>query len=256
MPKCSDVEPLLAPYVDGEAPPSEHAVVDAHLGACPPCRDRVAGERAVCEALHEHRAALRAHASEHLRRRCVAHAYACGIGRRRGLAPFARRRWVPLSLAATLLLAVGGVFLIGLNGGVEALAAQLAADHVKCFQLAPDHTTVNASIVGSEWNRSHGWLIRVPPSAPVEQLELLDVRRCLSTRGITAHMMYRWRGQPMSVYVLNSARTSDENVQRVVSRLGQDAVIWTDGGRTYAVVAHAPRADLEHVAMYVRAAAR
>ena len=36
------------------------------------------------------------------------------------------------------LLAVAGVFFIGLNGSVEALAAQLALDHVKCFQFAPD----------------------------------------------------------------------------------------------------------------------
>ena len=41
---------------------------------------------------------------------------------------------MPLSLAATLVLAVAGVFVFGLNNRVEALAASLAVDHVKCFK--------------------------------------------------------------------------------------------------------------------------
>ena len=46
------------------------------------------------------------------------------------------RRWAPLSLAATLVLAVAGVFVFGLNNRVEALAASLAVDHVKCFKVS------------------------------------------------------------------------------------------------------------------------
>jgi hypothetical protein len=174
-----------------------------------------------------------------------------------------RRPWIPLSFAATLLLAVAGVFFVSswvLNGTVEALATQLALDHVKCFQFAPAHAELDPGVAGEAWNRSYGWLINVPRSAPVEQLELLDVRRCLSTQGVSAHIMYRWRGKPLSVYVLNRVPTSDVRAERIVSRIGQQAIIWSQAGRTYAVITrgggHEPRNDLEHIAQYVRASAR
>ena len=251
MSDCRDLEPLLAPYVDGVVPVHDREAVDAHLSACPPCRGRVAGERAVREVLQARRHELRAAAPEALRMRCRACAPASVTpiaGRRRVFA----RRIVPLSFAATLLLAVGAVFVMGLNGSVEALAMQLAADHMKCFQLAPDHATVDAARAGVEWSRSHGWLLRVPQSSPSEQLQLLDVRRCLSTQGITAHIMYKWRGAPLSVYVLNSVPKRDPRVEQLVSRLGQEAVIWSEGGRTYAVVGRGSWTDLERVARYVR----
>jgi hypothetical protein len=68
--------------------------------------------------------------------------------------------------------------------------------------------------------------------------------------------MYKWRGQPLSVYVLNSAGGFDPHDERLVSRLGQKAVIWSDAGRTYAVVGRAPPNDLEHIAHYLRASDR
>ncbi len=58
--------------------------------------------------------------------------------------------------------------------------------------------------------------------------------------------MYKWRGQPLSVYVLNSAAKFDPHDERLVSRLGQKAVIWSDAGRTYAVVGRAPPNDSRH----------
>jgi anti-sigma factor RsiW len=68
--------------------------------------------------------------------------------------------------------------------------------------------------------------------------------------------MYKWRGHPLSMYVLNSQPRSAEPVERSVSRLGQDAIIWTDAGRTYAVVSRGPRSDLERIAGYMRASIR
>ena len=49
--------------------------------------------------------------------------------------------------------------------------------------------------------------------------------------------MYKWRGQPFSVYVLNSEHPRVGSVPRLVERLGQEEMIWSKGGRTYAVVA-------------------
>jgi anti-sigma factor RsiW len=94
--------------------------------------------------------------------------------------------------------------------------------------------------------------LKVPASAPVEKLELLGIRRCISTEGLTAHMMYRWRGEPLSVFVLNRASSRVGTVQRVVEKLGQEAVIWSTRDRTYAVVARGRRSEIEQVAQYVR----
>ena len=55
---------------------------------------------------------------------------------------------------------------------------------------------------GALWTAGHGWTLDVPPSSPPAQLELLGVRRCVTTSGGTAHIMYKWRGEPLSVFVL------------------------------------------------------
>src|SRR5262249_34860819 len=157
---CRDVEPLMTPYVDGEAQPADRASVDAHIKACPPCRAAVADERTAREVLHARREELRTSAPEMVRRRCAAHSASM---RRPVEAPrtsgLGRRTWIPLSLAATILLAVAGAFLIGLNNPVEALAAQLAVDHVKCFQFVPDHAIVDSGGAGQDWARAHGWAL-------------------------------------------------------------------------------------------------
>jgi anti-sigma factor RsiW len=252
MSDCRDVEPLMTPYVDGEAQPAERASVDAHIKACPPCREAVADERTAREVLHARREELRASAPEMLRRRCAAQTASMP---RSAAAPrpsgLMRRSWLPLSLAATLVLTIAAVFLYGLNNRVEALAAQLAVDHVKCFQFVPDHSTVDPGAAGLAWARTQGWALRVPSSAPDRQLVLLDVRRCWSTDGITAHMLYRWRGEPLSVYVLNGVPARSFEV-RTVDKLGQEEIMWSRGGRTYAIVARGRRADLQQVVAYVQ----
>lgn len=164
-----------------------------------------------------------------------------------------RRAWVSVSMAATLVLALAGVFLYGLQGGSEALAAQLAIDHVKCFEFAPQPSVLpDARALGREWSTLRGWTIRIPKSEPIEGLELLGMRRCISTEGFTAHAMYRWHGQPLSVYVLNRVHPRIGQTPQIVERLGQEAIMWSKGGRTYAVVTHGRPSDIEQVARYVR----
>jgi anti-sigma factor RsiW len=259
MAKCREVEPLFASYVDGETAPPERAEVDAHLIKCPPCRDRVAGERTAREILKARATELRAPAPEPLRVRCAACAGdTAHPGSRASVASVLRRRpWVPLSLAATLVLAVGWVFLFGLNDRVEALAAQLALDHVKCFQFPPSSRNGgDAASLSREWSAKQGWSISVPSSVPAEQLELIGVRRCLSSQGRLAHIMYRWHGAPLSVYVLNSSVTGALQTppaeEAIVAKFGEEAVIWQSAGRTYAVVGRGRPTDLQHVAAYVR----
>ena len=259
MAECRDLESLFASYVDGAAAPGDCATLDAHFRSCPACRTRVAGERAARDAVIARRETLRGCASADLRRRCEA---SRDSARSPNSAPvvlrpgvFARRTWVPLSMAATLVLAVAGVFLWGLKDGVEALGAQLAVDHVKCFEFASPPTVIpDAKALAREWADARGWMIKVPDSQPAEQLELLGVRRCISTEGLTAHLMYKWRGQPLSVYVLNSQHPRVTTVPRLVEQLGQEELIWSKGGRTYAVVARGSVPDIEQIAEYVRRA--
>jgi hypothetical protein len=155
-----------------------------------------------------------------------------------------------------MIIGVTTVFLIVINGGDRALAAQLAIDHVKCFQFAPEHGGVDSITAAERWKAAYGWLLAVPRNEPREELELLDVRRCLSTQGSSAHIMYKWHGQPLSVYVLNSVSKSDVHVERLITSIGERAVIWNDGGRTYAVVGRAQPDDLTHIAHYLRESAR
>jgi anti-sigma factor RsiW len=244
---------MFAPYVDGAAEPDQRAAVDAHLTRCPPCRDRVSMERAAHEVVCARRETLRGHASHELKHRCAARRGAAAPPAKRG---FIRTTLVPLSLAASVLL-VATVLFAFFGRSVEVLAAQLAADHIKCFQFSsssPAHA--DAQLLSREWVNTRGWSIHIPPSARDYGLELVGLRRCGSTDGITAHMMYKWRGAPLSVYVLNSESRHAPGHEEFVDTLGERAVIWKQEGRTYAVVADASRSELEPVIRYVKAQAR
>lgn len=253
-PRCREIEALFAPYVDEEAAAPDRAAVDAHLNACGPCRDRIAGERVARDVIRARRAGLRPCASDSLRTRCAAQRIAPAI--KGGLVT--RRGWVPLSLAAALLLAIGATLFLAGNS-VEVLAAQLAVDHVKCFQFAPDRAAIDPLAEGRKWEAGYGWPLKVPASAQSEQLELLGVRRCLSTEGRVAHLMYRWRGKPLSVFVLNS-RIKDAGdrqgqlAETTLVKMGEQAIIWSRSGQTYAVVADDSSPALQQVARYVRRA--
>ena len=259
MNKCHDLEALFAPYVDGEAAPAQRASVAAHLDQCPPCRDRIASEQAARDMIVAARADLRVCASGELRARCAAQCVRTAVARTTVLRRVTTS-WLPLSLAATLVLAVAGVFLLGLNNSVEALAAELTLDHVKCFTFPPARVTADAAEAGGAWASAEGWALRVPASLPAQQLELVCVRRCLITDGRMAHIMYKWRGAPLSVYVLPSSTGSrghaQEPAQENIEKFGHEAVMWSGGERTYVVLARGRPDELAPVVEYVRASAR
>jgi anti-sigma factor RsiW len=253
--RCRDLDERLTPYVDGEAGPDERRRVDEHLTACPPCRDHADAERVARTVIHEHRDELRCCAPERLRQRCEAHS----AGDPRQSSSVLRQpssvlhRWVPLSLAATLVLAVTGVFLFGVNSGVQALATGLALDHAKCFQFKGDTSkAADADALDRRWEHEQGWPIVLPPSATDAQLRLLTVRRCLSTDGRVAHAMYLWRGKPLSVFVLPHATRAD----RVLDTMGREAAIWSANGRTYAVLADGHPSEFQDIVNYVKTHAR
>ena len=257
MKECRDVEPLKAAYVEGEAAPAERSTVDAHLKKCGRCRDEVAVERAARDVLIARREELRSTAPQPLKQRCAAHAAAAafrGTGASRRAPIY--RRWIPMSVAATLLLAVGGVFMFGLTQKAQALAFQMTIDHVKCSRFAGDGAHIDGAAAEQRWAATYGWPIRVAggsaASTPVEGApRLRDVRRCAVTDGRVAHILYEWQGRPLSVYVLPSVVIGGAEEVR---RFGHDAVLWSQNGRTYALVARGPkRTELDGVVRYVKA---
>jgi anti-sigma factor RsiW len=237
MRNCDAIESKLTPYVDGELPEADRATLADHLGICDLCRGRAEAERAGRAVLRARQAALARPAPAALRARCLP-----------GGTRSDRRYWVPLSAAATIFLAVGAALLYTVNHRAEALAASLAADHLKCFALADTSAAADPARVAAEWQRARGWSIRVMGGVPAERIRLVGARRCLSTEGQTAHLMYVSQGRPLSVFVWRRAGVG----QRDIEILGRKAVIWSSADRMYAVVGTEPGARMDQVAALVR----
>lgn len=270
MNACRDLEQVLSAYVDGETAAGECDRVRAHIEVCGPCRERVAGEQAARAAVRACRDSLRASAPEALRTKCAAHAAARAAGARppapqtrvtggpgadvRVFTPRASfvRRWAPLSLAATVLLAVASVFGLGLNDKVQALAFQTAIDHYTCSRFKSPSADVDAATAAQQWQSRFGWPISVPASSTPSHLELHAVRRCLVTDGSVAHLLYSWDGEPLSVFVLPKRAIGDATA--FARRLRHNTVMWSQNDRTYIMVTARPRdPSLEKVVAYVRA---
>jgi anti-sigma factor (TIGR02949 family) len=281
--RCADLEERLTPYVDGEASQAEREQVDGHLATCGTCCAGAEAESAARDLVREHRSALAGKAPEALRARCASsfQLSASGsqlpaadsqlsassnprtvlppptfaeatVGKPPSAPRRAMRRWVPLSLAATLVLAVAGVFLFGLNDKVEALAASLAIDHVKCFKVSGTATAADAHAAERAWEQRQGWSIALPPTDAAQQLTLVDVRRCFTTDGRAAHAMYTWRGEPLSVYVLQG----DTGRDRLVHKMGAQVIVWGANQRIYAVVSSDASRDLTPIVEYMKARVR
>jgi len=254
--ECRACEALLASYVDGEAPTCDCERLEKHLEACGCCRDWLGRERAAREALRARRGALRDGAPERLKMRCAAyaarHPAATDRGRSLERAPI-YRRWVPVSIAATVLLAVAAVVALGVNNKVEALAVQATIDHMKCSRFNTPPGVADPAAAARQWQARFGWPLRLPASAEDGGLTLRGVRRCAVTDGRVAHLIYSWMGEPLSVYVL-PRQTLGEAAQYVRS-FQHESVMWSQSDRTYIIVTGRPRdAALDGVVAHVRAA--
>ena len=251
---CSRVDPLVTPYVDGELDAGDRDAVDSHNRACPPCRTRVTIEQSVRALLHERQAALKGEcAPATLRARCRQSA----VGSRqsadsRPSAAVSRAPWrarvMPFALAASLVLIVGAAFLYeATSHSSRLLAAELTADHVKCFaanNLFGIHHETTSSAVGY-LAASFGWDAHLPQAA---DLSLEASRPCLYGEGRVAHLMYRHDGRPVSLFMLPGRTRSDE----VVEVMGHEAAIWSINGRTFVLVAHESRDEIRRLASEMR----
>jgi anti-sigma factor RsiW len=257
MPDCTSIDPLITPYIDDDIGALERRLVDEHVRACPPCHSRVAAEQAVRDLMRTKRTELAGDiASAALRDRCAAlRRQRLGVDGAPGGASHWRARFVPLALAAGVVAAVGAASVYQLTDrSSHLLAAELTADHVKCFGMN-SVIGVNGDPVSAEgaMASAFGWHMPLPEAAERAGMELVGARVCLFGRGRAAHIMYRHNGQPVSVFMLPKMTRSDE----VVDVMGHEAAIWSDGGRTFVLIARepeTPREDIARMTAFIQAA--
>jgi anti-sigma factor RsiW len=257
MPNCYTIEPLVTPFVDGNLPDPDRRAVEDHLRVCPPCHSRVSAEREVHELIRARAAALqKAPAPDALHAKCweIARLKPQSSDAVPLLAPpstVSTGRLAPYALAASLVLVVGGAFVYqATDKSARVLAAELTADHLKCFALnraLGTHDT--AAAVESSMSSSFGWPVHLPDNPATAGMELVGSRPCVYAEGKIAHIMYRHQGRPVSLFMLpKSARTEE-----LVDVFGHEAKIWCAGDRTFVLLAREPREQVERMASFVQA---
>jgi anti-sigma factor RsiW len=248
MNECRRIGSLLTSYVDGALPAQDRADVDRHLAACPPCRTLMDVERGGRTVLRECAGTLRNEPlPPGLKSRCEM--LAREQTRIRAAAGW-RSRLVPAGLAAVLVTFTAvALFSLATRGSDAVLAAQLTADHVKCFKVfvSSDAAGVDARDVEQRLESEYGWDMHVPRS--VDGLRLVGARRCLYADGRVPHVMYEAGRQPVSLFMLEGVVRKAGDVVT----LGHRCRIWNRGGNTFVLVApDAAEADFTRIARYVR----
>lgn len=252
MSSCRAIDPLVTPYIDGQLATGDRLTLENHLRACPPCRVRVDCERMARELVAARKTTLTSEAAPAaLRARCAAARAASGSSTE---TVTWRARLMPYALAASLVLIVAAAFAYPLTArSSRVMAAELAADHVKCSllnsMLGTHHT---AALVESSLAADFDWPADLPDEPGRAGLELVGERTCLYGQGRVAHMMYRHNGQTVSVFMLPNAVREHE----MLDVLGHRAVVWSVAGRTFVLVAREPVDEVERMASFVQASLR
>ena len=160
-----------------------------------------------------------------------------------------RSRLAPLAVAATLLLIVGGAFFLRTTQlSTRVIAAELTADHLKCAVVnSLAGTSQSAAYVESSMATRFGWHAHLPEQPEAAGLELVGARPCLYGEGTVAHIMYRHEGSTISVFMLPRRQRPEEQL----GVLGHQAAVWSDGDRTFVVVARKSREELQRIAAFI-----
>ncbi len=246
MSDCRRTLERLAPYADGTLAADEHRDVARHLGACGPCRTAATREQGGRAVLQRCASRLKAEPlPPGLRSRCEALAARARPAQARGWT-----RVVPLTLAALLVVfTLSALFSLATHQSNTLLAAQLTADHSKCFRLfAPDSAAgVDARAIEQLLADRHGWDLHVPPSSADADVQLIGARRCLYADGRIPHLMYRVNGQDVSLYMLEGVSRDGGEIRA----FGHRSRVWTRGATTFVLVYPEDAGDMTKAAQYV-----
>jgi len=258
MANCTSIDSLVTPYVDDDLGAADRLKVDEHVRRCASCYARLAAERAVRDLIGMRRGQLaREQASPALRERCARLApgrAATPSGRVNVLLATLRRHSGSLALAATIVVIVGGAVVYQTGASSRLLAAELTADHVKCFGIVNPvlHTHDDAADVEASMASRFEWPVRLPAAPAGAGLELVGARPCLYGKGLVAHIMYRHDGQPVSVFMLPRTTRGEE----MIDVLGHRASMWSSGNRTFVIIAREPRDQMARLTSYIQTAFR
>ena len=252
MTDCGRTAERLAAYADESLPASDRADVERHLDGCPPCRTAAAHQREAHRLIRGRADALRAQPlPPGLRSRCET----LVNEHTRGVAPAWRARIVPVTLTAILLVFTGTAILsLATQRSDALLAAQLSADHTRCFrQFVPsDASDLDAPEVEATLASLYGWDIHIPPSADAEGIHLVHARRCPYADERIPHILYRVNGQDLSLYMIDGVVRDAANI----TAFGHRSRVWTRGTQTFVLVSSADGADLAGAVRYVMEQAR
>ncbi len=158
---------------------------------------------------------------------------------------------LPVALATLLIVFTGAaVFSLATQRSNTLLAAQLTADHTRCFRGLPAGAAgLDAGQVEAMLEARYGWDVHVPPSSDAEALRLVQGKRCLYyLNGGIPHLLYRSQGQDVSLFVLEGEARKDADVMT----MGHRARIWSRGANTFVLVSSASGPGLDRAAGYVR----
>ena len=162
---------------------------------------------------------------------------------------------MPLSVAATVLLAVAGVFMMGQQERLEAsFVAQLAIDHDKCFtEFGTGHPRLDPAQAEARLAATYGLDLVVPASADrtaidLTAIDLVDVRFCEYDGGSMAHLLYEMEGQPVSFFVIPGA----QHAERSLEVMGMHARLWSTDGAACVLVGREDEDILDKVVTYMR----
>ncbi len=231
MKDCREIEPLLTPYVDGEVALDQQAEVRTHLGQCAPCRALAQAEADARAVLRASAVDLRGGAPAALGERCRS---LCSSQR-------ARARWMmPLAVAASALVVVGGIALALLTNERRAWAAELSSDHQRCFAREAGVSDGRAIQVGE-------LTIQVPDGDPSMDLELTGLRSCRIRRTLMAHAMYRSRGRPVSLYV-----APVDEAPQIPEIMTGEVRKWTSATGCYVLMGQVTPSELDELETFMR----
>ena len=244
-PNCLRICDLLTQYADGTLSDAQRAEVQRHLDACPPCRGiagKECGGRQLLRAW-AHRLRGAEPLPPGLRSRCLA------ASRGGGATAAWVRPSVRLAIAASFIVFIGALLAVVTRQSDTLLAAQLTADHVKCFRLfRPEQgKTMDAAEAQRMLSERFGLDVHVPPSSESDAVDLLNARTCLYADGRIPHLMYEANGHDISLFVLEGeSRPAAE-----MTAFGHHTRIWSRGGNTFVLITPVAEETTSTAARYV-----
>ena len=247
-PNCRRICDLLTQYADGTLPEAQRGEVQRHLDACPPCRVMAGKESGARQLLRTCAERLRAEPlPPGLRTRCQA------LAAGQTTTPSWVRPSMRFAIAALLIIFLGALLSIVTRQSDALLAAQLTADHIKCFGLfrPAEGKTIDAEQAQRILSDRFGLDVHVPPSSGQADLSLLNARTCLYADGRVPHLMYEANGQDMSLFVLEG----ESRAPAELTAFGHHTRIWSRGGNTFVLITPADDNSVAAAAQYVAAEA-